>query len=199
MTEPEKRLWRHLRQRLPVERTHFRRQVPIEGYVADFCCLKARLVIEVDGNQHGFDANAQRDAARTEALKSRGYRMLRFSNREVMTAIDIVLDTILAALGPSPPTPGPSPQGGGGVARRRKQGRMMATGSHLPPPCGEGRLGRRPSGVGGVGPERDLGEEARRISRRVSEPTAGAPAIRPPPLPLPARGRGVCAPSGSRP
>ncbi|MFL5148661.1 MAG: endonuclease domain-containing protein [Microvirga sp.] len=113
MTEPEKRLWRHLRQRLPVERTHFRRQVPIEGYVADFCCLKARLVIEVDGNQHGFDANAQRDAARTEALKSRGYRMLRFSNREVMTAIDIVLDTILAALGPSPPTPGPSPQGGG--------------------------------------------------------------------------------------
>ncbi|MFL5077479.1 MAG: endonuclease domain-containing protein [Microvirga sp.] len=114
MTEPEKRLWRHLRQRLPVERTHFRRQVPIEGYVADFCCLKARLVIEVDGNQHGFDANAQRDAARTEALKSRGYRMLRFSNREVMTAIDIVLDTILAALGPSPPTPGPSPPGGEG-------------------------------------------------------------------------------------
>ena len=113
MTEPEKRLWWHLRARLPVDSTHFRRQVPIEGYVADFCCLKARLVIEVDGNQHGFDANAQRDAARTQALKSRGYRVLRFANREVMTAIDIVLDTILAALGPSPPTPGPSPQGGG--------------------------------------------------------------------------------------
>jgi very-short-patch-repair endonuclease len=113
MTEPEKRLWRHLRQCLPLERTHFRRQVPIEGYVVDFCCLGARLVVEVDGNQHGFDAAMQRDAARTQTLESRGYRVLRFSNREVMTAIDIVLDTILEALAPAPPTPGPSPQGGG--------------------------------------------------------------------------------------
>ena len=119
MTEPEKRLWWHLRHRLPVDGTHFRRQVPIEGYVADFCRLKARLVIEVDGNQHGFDAAMQRDAVRTQALESRGYRVLRFSNREVMTAIDIVLDTIYAALGPTPPAPlglrptRPSPQGGG--------------------------------------------------------------------------------------
>jgi very-short-patch-repair endonuclease len=113
MTEPEKRLWRHLGHRLPVERTHFRRQVPITGHVVDFCCLRARLVVEVDGNQHGFDAAVERDAARTQALESRGYRVLRFSNREVMTAIDMVLDTILAAFGPSPPTPGPSPQGGG--------------------------------------------------------------------------------------
>jgi len=113
MTEPEKRLWRHLRARLPVERTHFRRQAPIAGYVVDFCCLGARLVVEVDGNQHGFDAAIERDAARTQALESRGYRVLRFSNREVMTAIDMVLNTILAALAPAPPTPGPSPQGGG--------------------------------------------------------------------------------------
>ena len=97
MTKPEKRQWWHLRHRLPTQQTHFRRQVPIGPYVADFCCLGARLVIEVDGNQHGFDENLVRDAARTRYLNANGYRVLRFSNREVMTAIDIVLDTILAA------------------------------------------------------------------------------------------------------
>ncbi len=53
------------------------------------------------------------DAARTRTLEARGFRVLRFSNRDVMTSIDVVLDTIVAALGTSPPTPGPSPQGGG--------------------------------------------------------------------------------------
>jgi very-short-patch-repair endonuclease len=113
MTEPERRLWWHLRHRLPTNGTHFRRQVPIDFFVVDFCCLKARLVIEVDGNQHGFDDNRHRDAARTCALEASGYRVLRSTNCEVMTSIDVVLDTIFAALGPTPPTPGPSPQGGG--------------------------------------------------------------------------------------
>jgi very-short-patch-repair endonuclease len=53
-TEPEKKLWWHLRHRVRVEGTHFRRQVPIGSYVADFCCLKAKLIVEVDGNQHGY-------------------------------------------------------------------------------------------------------------------------------------------------
>ncbi|HYI89408.1 MAG TPA: DUF559 domain-containing protein [Beijerinckiaceae bacterium] len=52
-------------------------------------------------------------AARTRTLEAKGFRVLRFSNREVMTSIDVVLDTILAALGMSPPTPDPSPRGGG--------------------------------------------------------------------------------------
>jgi len=118
MTEPEKRLWWHLRRRLPTEGTHFRRQVPIDSFIVDFCCLKARLVIEVDGHQHGFDENMRRDATRTQALEARSYRVLRFTNREVMTSIDVVLDTILAALGTTPPTPGPSPRGGGERAAR---------------------------------------------------------------------------------
>ncbi len=114
LTEPEKRLWRALRQRLSVGGSHFRRQVALDRYVADFCCLKARLIVEVDGNQHGTDAALVYDVARAAALEAQGFRVLRFTNRDVMTGIDVVLDTILAALATPTPTPGPSPQGGGG-------------------------------------------------------------------------------------
>jgi very-short-patch-repair endonuclease len=112
-TEPEKTLWRHLRQCLPLQGSHFRRQVPIGPYIADFCCFRAKLIVEVDGNQHGFDANAARDAVRTQFLESQGFQVLRFSNRDVMTSIKVVLDTIFAALETTTPTPDPCPQGRG--------------------------------------------------------------------------------------
>jgi very-short-patch-repair endonuclease len=111
-TEPEQRLWWHLRHRLPTDGTHFRRQVPIGHYVADFCCLKSKLIVEVDGNQHGFDNNREKDAKRTSYLASQGFSVLRFSNREVMTEINGVLEAIYSHLN-STPTPNPSPQGGG--------------------------------------------------------------------------------------
>jgi very-short-patch-repair endonuclease len=114
LTKPEKRLWKALRQRLPLEGSHFRRQVAIGRYVTDFCCLKARLVVEVDGNQHGTDQALAYDARRTADLEAQGFRVLRFINCDVMAGIDGVLDTILAALAPTTPTPNPSPQGGGG-------------------------------------------------------------------------------------
>jgi very-short-patch-repair endonuclease len=110
-TEPEQKLWWHLRHRLPVGGTHFRRQVPIGPYVADFCCLKAKLIVEVDGNQHAFDRNIVRDGERTAYLASHGFTVLRFPNREVMTETTGVLEAIYAQL--STPTPNPSPQGGG--------------------------------------------------------------------------------------
>jgi very-short-patch-repair endonuclease len=110
-TEPEKRLWRHLRHRLPLQASHFRRQVAVGPYVVDFCCYPARLVVEVDGNQHGRDDAIARDAPRTAYLEKHGFRILRFSNRDVMREIDVVLDTVHAAL--AVPTPTPSPQGGG--------------------------------------------------------------------------------------
>ncbi|MGB8276453.1 MAG: endonuclease domain-containing protein [Methylovirgula sp.] len=112
MTEPERKLWKALRWRLPVEGTHFRRQVPLGPYIADFCSHGARLIIEVDGNQHGDEASITRDAVRMAYLASQGYRVLPFSNHDVITAIDSVLDTIAAAFERTP-TPGPSPQGGG--------------------------------------------------------------------------------------
>jgi very-short-patch-repair endonuclease len=111
-TEPEQRLWWHLRHHLPLDGTHFRRQVPIGPYIADFCCLKAKLIIEVDGDHHGYDENLAKDAKRTEYLASQGYSVLRFSNREVMTEMDGVLEAIYAHL-TATPTPNPSPQGGG--------------------------------------------------------------------------------------
>ena len=91
--------------------------MPLGTYLADFCSLTEKLVVEVDGNQHGFDRQAIHDERRTAFLKQQGFRVLRFSNREVMTGIDVVLDTILAALGHPIPvrTSGaarPTPQGG---------------------------------------------------------------------------------------
>ena len=111
LTPPERRLWWHLRHRLALEGTHFRRQVAIDRYIVDFCCLERRLIVEVDGEQHGFEASLVRDGERTHVLEARGFRVIRFSNREVMTEIDVVLDTILAACGTT--TPRPSPHGGG--------------------------------------------------------------------------------------
>ncbi|MDP8920268.1 MAG: DUF559 domain-containing protein [Pseudomonadota bacterium] len=98
LTDPERKLWWHLRHRIPLERGHFRRQVPIGPYVVDFCCLTSRLIIEVDGNQHGYDANAAHDARRTSYLGNQGFRVIRFTNRDVMTSIEDVLDTVPAAL-----------------------------------------------------------------------------------------------------
>jgi very-short-patch-repair endonuclease len=122
MTGPERKLWKALRWRVPVEGTHFRRQVSLGPYIADFCSYGAKMVIEVDGDQHGTVESGEQDAIRTAFMEAQGYRVLRFSNRDVMLQIDIVLDTIAAALAstptpnpsPSPsPTPNPSPPGGG--------------------------------------------------------------------------------------
>ena len=98
---------------MPLDGTHFRRQVPIGPYVADFCCLGARLIVEVDGNQHGYDDHIARDRERTSYLVSQGFAVLRFSNLEVMTTTDSVPEAIYAQLNVSTPTPNLSPQGGG--------------------------------------------------------------------------------------
>ena len=103
-TEAEQHLWSILRDR-QLERAHFRRQHPIPPYVADFASRSRRLVIELDGDTHaGREAY---DAARTAALEQRGYRVLRFSNSDVMTNLDGVTRAILIALGRDPDTPPP--------------------------------------------------------------------------------------------
>jgi len=114
MNAPERTLWKALRRRVPVEGTHFRRQVLLGPYIADFCSYGAMIVIEVDGNQHGTVEAGEHDAIRTAFMEAQGYRVLRFSNRDVMLHIDMVLDTIAASLS-SAPTPNPSPLGGGDV------------------------------------------------------------------------------------
>ena len=96
-TEPERLLWKALK-RIPMEGSHFRRQAPIGRYFADFLCPAARLIVELDGEQHGFEANRQHDEIRTLWLEGEGYRVLRFWNGEVRDNLDGVIETIYAAL-----------------------------------------------------------------------------------------------------
>lgn len=92
MTEAEKRLWSKIR-RDQIDGLSFRKQVPIDEYIADFACLPIKLVIEVDGGQH--DAQKEYDDARTAYLESRGYRVLRFWNNEVLGNIEGVLTVLV--------------------------------------------------------------------------------------------------------
>jgi very-short-patch-repair endonuclease len=96
-TNAEAIVWRHLRT-LETDGTHFRRQVPIGPYVADFACLAARLTIEIDGSHHGEAPNTTRDDERTRWLAAQGYRVIRFWNNDIAQNPEGVLDVIYAAL-----------------------------------------------------------------------------------------------------
>lgn len=93
-TDAERLLWRALRERLP--QAGFRRQVPLGRYFADFASHSARLVVELDGGQHG--ERVEQDAARTRFLEGEGYRVVRFWNGDVMTNVDGVLQRIASEL-----------------------------------------------------------------------------------------------------
>ena len=92
---------------------HFRRQVPVGQYVVDFVCLKAQLVVEVDGSQHL--AAVTRDDQRTVTLQSRGFRVLRFWDNDVLQRTEGVLEAIRVALLETPTLHSPA-SGGGKVA-----------------------------------------------------------------------------------
>jgi len=94
-TDAEKRLWYRLRDRR-LGGFKFRRQVPIGGYVVDFLCLAAKLIVEVDGRQHGWEADY--DAERTRTLEGMGFVVLRVSNEEVRGKLAAVLARIRGAL-----------------------------------------------------------------------------------------------------
>jgi very-short-patch-repair endonuclease len=91
----EARLWMYLRANR-LEGVHFRRQHGIGRYITDFCAPRKKLVIELDGSQHLIQH--EYDAERTKFLQSKGYRVLRFWNNEVMENIERVLDVIYHAL-----------------------------------------------------------------------------------------------------
>ena len=109
-TDAERRLWWHLRHRLAVQRSHFRRQVRLGHYIVDFACHQLRVAIEIDGGQHA--EQVARDARRTKSLESQGYRVLRFWNNEVLANIDGVLEVIHSAI-LATPTPTPPHKGEG--------------------------------------------------------------------------------------
>ncbi len=94
-TDAERRLWYFLR-RQQLAGHKFRRQYPLAGYIVDFVCVPARLVLELDGGQH-LDALAY-DQQRTEALQREGYRVLRFWNNDVLLRTEDVLAEIFRVL-----------------------------------------------------------------------------------------------------
>ena len=111
-TPAERKLWRLLRNHQAGE-LKFRRQVPPGRYIADFYCASAGLVVELDGISH---IDAPHDAVRDAWLTRQGYRVLRFSNYEVLSNVESVATAIVQAVR-QPPPPDPLPQGEGEVRR----------------------------------------------------------------------------------
>ncbi len=109
-TAAERKLWWHIRHRLSLPVSHFRRQVRLGHYIVDFANHDLKFVIELDGGQHAERTGG--DARRTRFLESEGYRVLRFWNSEVLSNIDGVLEVIQSAV-VATPTPTPPHKGEG--------------------------------------------------------------------------------------
>ena len=95
-TSAEAKLWRVLRNRA-LNRLKFRRQVPIDRYVADFVCFETKLVVEIDGATHSKENELARDAARTAMIEQSGFAVLRILNADIYDNLEGVRETILAA------------------------------------------------------------------------------------------------------
>jgi very-short-patch-repair endonuclease len=112
-TEPEKRLWRCLSNSQTGDHK-FRRQAVVGPFIADFLCPQLALIVEVDGDSH----DEGKDRLRDDWLGEHGYRVVRFTNLEVMSNIAGVVDVIVSTLSHAPgrwnsPHPNPSPEGEG--------------------------------------------------------------------------------------
>ena len=123
-TSAERVLWRTIN-RNQIAGFRFRRQVPLCGYVVDFACFEARLIIELDGATHSTAAEISYDEIRQRRLEADGYSVLRFYNADVFENLDGVAETIrlrLHEIRPrlahdddvAAPLPVPPPQGGRG-------------------------------------------------------------------------------------
>jgi len=110
-TDAERRLWYYLRHRR-LSGYRFRRQVPVGRYVVDFVCIRARLIVELDGGQHS--ESVAEDMERTLYLARAGFRVVRFWNDEALQRTEAVLESILEALIQACPHPDPLPQAGEG-------------------------------------------------------------------------------------
>jgi very-short-patch-repair endonuclease len=92
-TSAEATLWKHLKNSQLAGRK-FRRQHSLGNYIVDFYCSSAKLIIELDGNQHGDYVQIAKDKDRDEYLEASGYKILRFENRFIFQDIEYVIETI---------------------------------------------------------------------------------------------------------
>ena len=131
-TPAERKLWNALRNR-QLSGVRFNRQAVMRPYICDLVARSAKLIVEIDGGQHGDTIDY--DQARTAFLKAKGFRVIRFWNNEVLENIEGVVETIRQALELPP-----SRQSGRGRAVEDSEGEgLSSTGATCPPPlaCGE--------------------------------------------------------------
>ncbi len=102
MTDAERHLWAKIRMK-QLNGYQFYRQKPIGDYIVDFSCPRAKLVVEVDGSQHSSDEMTEYDRVRDEYLNSLGLRVLRFTNTDVLTYIERVVESIVENMEQNPP------------------------------------------------------------------------------------------------
>ena len=113
-TDAERALWHRVRDRR-LAGHKFRRQHPVGPYFADFACVEAGLVIELDGGQHFDPDKACADARRTAAMNAFGFHVMRFTDREALLQRDAVVTCILEWLTARTPSPLP-------LSRKRERG-----------------------------------------------------------------------------
>ena len=92
MTEAEKILWFHLKQK--PDGFKFRRQHPLGVYIADFYCHKLKLVIELDGSVHNVDEVKANDEIRQRVIEESGIKVIRFTNERVFNDLEMVIQEI---------------------------------------------------------------------------------------------------------
>ena len=93
MTDAERVLWSYLRHK-KLEGRKFRRQESIGAYIVDFYCHEEKLIIEIDGSIHNLKTQKIYDEKRTSFLETNGYRVMRFTNKEIFMRIHEVLSKI---------------------------------------------------------------------------------------------------------
>ena len=116
MTRAETLLWRYLKPNR-IDGLGFRRQVPFQHYIADFVCLSAKLIVELDGESHDFEERQKADQTRDAFFVSEGFQVLRFTNEQVLSNLEGVVETIRQATASCasglPPSPTLPHKGGG--------------------------------------------------------------------------------------
>jgi very-short-patch-repair endonuclease len=130
MTRAETLLWRYIKAGR-VDGLTFRRQVPMQKYIADFVSHSRRLIIELDGESHDFESRIQHDEERDAWFASQGYTIVRFTNEEVLTNLSGVVEGIREAAssraGSIPPSLSLPHMGGGNPQTTAEQAGRGAT------------------------------------------------------------------------
>ena len=97
MTDAEKLLWSRLRAKQLKGRQFYRQRI-IGDYIVDFYCPKANLIVELDGGQHYTDEGIKKDKRRDDYMMDQGYKILKFSDREIFENLTGVIEKIYGDL-----------------------------------------------------------------------------------------------------